>query len=254
MMETLPKQTVRWFIALVPLYLLFFLFLDQPVDRWARAAFSDTGVKSFGSFLSLLASGPYVTLALTLGFVAGIAGVIANQGKGRPWTAAVFYVCVSCAIGIVIGEGLKYLLARARPVELFDHGTYGFFFFSDEYNLNSTPSGHTIRIFSLMTALSVLFPRGRLLFLGLAALVGASRVVVTAHYPSDVLFGAFIGVFAALWACRLKGGAGEGVEGCQAEGQEMFPSGSASESQSGSAPPPGPQRTALRKQTTDEHG
>jgi membrane-associated phospholipid phosphatase len=35
-----------------------------------------------------------------------------------------------------------------------------------------------------------------------AALIGASRVVVTAHYASDVLFGAFIGIFSTLWTYR----------------------------------------------------
>ena len=29
-----------------------------------------------------------------------------------------------------------------------------------------------------------------------------ARVLVTDHYPSDVLFGAFIGIFTAIWAYR----------------------------------------------------
>ena len=36
----------------------------------------------------------------------------------------------------------------------------------------------------------------------LAVLIGVSRVVVTDHYPSDILFGAYIGVFSALWVNR----------------------------------------------------
>jgi len=65
--------------------------------------------------------------------------------------------------------------------------------------LNSTPSGHTLRAFSVKTALSLLFPRGRIVFLFVAVLAGVSRVVVTAHYPGDVLFGALIGIFSVLW-------------------------------------------------------
>ncbi|MBC8456791.1 MAG: phosphatase PAP2 family protein [Deltaproteobacteria bacterium] len=30
-------------------------------------------------------------------------------------------------------------------------------------------------------------------------MIGANRVIVTAHYPSDVLFGAFIEIFTAIW-------------------------------------------------------
>jgi membrane-associated phospholipid phosphatase len=35
--------------------------------------------------------------------------------------------------------------------------------------------------------------------MGAAVLIGMSRVAVTAHYPSDVVFGAFIGIFTAVW-------------------------------------------------------
>lgn len=204
MMDRLSKQTIVWLVGLVPLYLVFFLFLDRPIDRWVHVAVADTGVKSLGTALSYLSHGPFVAIALTLGFIAGIVGVGLNAGKNRPWTAGVFYVCISCAAAQMIGEGLKFVLARARPDLLFDSGAYGFYFFSDVHNLNSTPSGHTLRIFALMTALALLFPRRRYLFLVLAVLVSLSRVVVTAHYPSDVFFGAFIGIFAALWAFRLK--------------------------------------------------
>jgi len=44
--------------------------------------------------------------------------------------------------------------------------------------------------------------RFTVVFLSLATLIGVSRVAVTAHYPSDVLFGAFIGIFTALWAYK----------------------------------------------------
>jgi membrane-associated phospholipid phosphatase len=82
---------------------------------------------------------------------------------------------------------------------LFDHNLYGLHFFSSEWALNSSPSGHTIRAFSLLTALSMLYRRFTVVFIFIALLIGASRVAVTAHYPSDVLFGAFIGIFTAVW-------------------------------------------------------
>ena len=82
---------------------------------------------------------------------------------------------------------------------LFNHNLYGLHFFSSEWSLNSTPSGHSIRAFSLLTALSMLYRRFTIFFIFIALLIGASRVAVTAHYPSDVLFGAFIGIFTAVW-------------------------------------------------------
>ena len=87
----------------------------------------------------------------------------------------------------------------------FDQGLYGLHFFSTEWELNSSPSGHSIRAFALLTSLSLLFRRMTPLFISLAVLIGLSRVLVTAHYPSDVIFGAYIGVFIALWAFRFFG-------------------------------------------------
>ena len=85
---------------------------------------------------------------------------------------------------------------------LFEYDLYGLHFFSAEWALNSTPSGHTLRAFSLLTALSMLYRRFTILFISIAVLVGASRVAVTAHYPSDVIFGAFIGILTALWTYK----------------------------------------------------
>ena len=106
------------------------------------------------------------------------------------------------AIAVVIGDGLKYLLGRHRPTMLFEQNLYGLNFFSTEWALNSTPSGHTIRAFSILTALSMLYRRFAVVFISIAILIGVSRVVVTDHYPSDVVFGAFIGVFTALWVYK----------------------------------------------------
>jgi membrane-associated phospholipid phosphatase len=85
---------------------------------------------------------------------------------------------------------------------LFEHNLYGMHFFSSEWLLNSTPSGHSLRAFSVFTALSLLYRRFTVVFISVAVLIGASRVVVTAHYPSDVVFGAFIGIFTAAWTYK----------------------------------------------------
>ncbi len=203
-MNTLAKKTVVTFAGFVLLYVLFFLFFDRPIDQWVHTHFSDTWVSTLGTFVSSGGESPVVEIGLALCFVIGIIGVISNNGENQYWTSCLFYVCISCAVAIVIGEGLKVLLARYRPVMLFESGVYGLHFFSTKWALNSTPSGHTLRAFSIMTALSMLFPRGRILFLTIAVLVGISRIAVTAHYPSDVLFGAFIGIFSALWIYKLQ--------------------------------------------------
>lgn len=203
-MDKLPEKTVLTFVGFVLLYLLFFIFFDRPIDLWVHTHFADTWVNTLGTFISYLACSQVVKVGLALGFIVGIVGVISNGGKNQNWTSCLFFVCISCAVAIMIGEGLKIIMGRYRPVMLFEGGQYGLHFFSTKWALNSTPSGHTLRAFSIMTALSILFPRRYILFFTIAILVGISRVAVTAHYPSDVLFGAFIGIFSALWVYKLK--------------------------------------------------
>jgi len=181
------------------IYLVLFFFFDKPIDLWINDNWSGTGVSYWGNHISNLANGSYVRLGIALCL---ILIVICDFGLKRRWARFLLYICISGAIAIVIGDGLKYLLGRYRPIMLFEQNLYGLHFFSTEWALNSTPSGHTLRAFSFLTALSMLYRRFTVVFISIAILIGVSRVVVTAHYPSDVVFGAFIGVFTALWVYK----------------------------------------------------
>jgi undecaprenyl-diphosphatase len=53
----------------------------------------------------------------------------------------------------------------------------------------------------VLVAFGTLWPRARTILWIYALLIAASRVAVTAHYPSDVLAGALVGV-AGAWLVR----------------------------------------------------
>ncbi len=70
----------------------------------------------------------------------------------------------------------------------------------------SFPSGHAATAFAAATAIGVVCPRLRWPLIGLAALVGLSRVYLGVHYGLDVLAGAVLGILvglAAAWALKL---------------------------------------------------
>jgi membrane-associated phospholipid phosphatase len=198
-MEDLSKKTAIFAVIAIIIYLILYYFCDRAIDLWIHHNYSNSWLSQGGIYVSDLAYGVFIKIGLAICFVLII---IIDPDLKKRWTRHLLYVCVTAAIAIVIGEGCKYLLGRHRPIRLFTHNAYGFQFFAAKWELNSTPSGHTLRAFAILTALSLLYRRLAVVFMALAVLIGASRVVVTAHYPSDVVFGAFIGIFTAAWTYK----------------------------------------------------
>ena len=71
-----------------------------------------------------------------------------------------------------------------------------------EYATQSFPSAHTATAFGLALGLARLYPRGGRLFLFFAILAGAQRMVVQAHFFSDVVVGAGVGLGVAWYLQR----------------------------------------------------
>jgi undecaprenyl-diphosphatase len=90
---------------------------------------------------------------------------------------------------------LKHQIGRRRPSDL---GPFAYEPFSWEHQFSSFPSGHATTAFSVLVAFGALFPRLRPLLWTYAILIAISRVVISTHYPSDVMAGALVGGFGAL--------------------------------------------------------
>ena len=86
---------------------------------------------------------------------------------------------------------LKICMGRARPY-LLEEGISGFFFFSVKQSYLSFPSSHT----ALATCFSIALQRrysNYSIFL-YPILIGASRVLLFAHFASDILAGIVVGI------------------------------------------------------------
>lgn len=109
-------------------------------------------------------------------------------------------VCASALVGV-----LKVLIARLRPIFFVLAEQPEFNRFSDSWH--SMPSGHTTVTFAGLVMMGMLAPKYKPLTWTLAIIVGFSRIAIGAHWPTDVIVGAFIGMMVAdlvKWALLKK--------------------------------------------------
>ncbi len=178
---------------------------DAETVRWANRLSPDT-IWIFEKITHLGASG-YIfalTVCVTVGAILARGG-----GRGRKFDAAMgvlasraFYLFAVAAVSGLVSQALKHLFGRARPKLMEIVGPLHF----DPFSLNATfasfPSGHAVTAFAMAIAIGSMAPRWRWPLLGVAVLVGVSRVVIGAHYVSDVIAGAGLGYASAALARR----------------------------------------------------
>jgi undecaprenyl-diphosphatase len=148
---------------------------------------------------------------------------ITDLAKGGPWiaAAAVAYVgtqvwmmtasrppllmtisdyalalLASFVTGSVVLHVLKIFLGRRRPRDDVEHGLYGFRYFTWQLQYDSFPSGHAMTIFSVAVLASIIVPMLAPLWFAIALALALTRAMLIAHFLSDVLIGAALGIVA----------------------------------------------------------
>jgi len=102
------------------------------------------------------------------------------------------FLFLAIAVPGVLVTVVKGFIGRMRPSEL---GPFTYSPWSWQHKFASLPSGHTTAAFAAAFAIGALWPRARLPLWMFAAVIGMSRVVIQAHFVSDVVAAAFVGSF-----------------------------------------------------------
>ena len=108
------------------------------------------------------------------------------------------YLFLSVALSVTAGEVLKWIVGRGRPFVGGKANAFNFQHFNGSEAYSSLPSGHAITAFALAFAVSAVWPRARIAMLCYALIIAATRLVLLAHHPSDVVAGALVGVIGAM--------------------------------------------------------
>ena len=184
---------------------------DEPLARFMLARRDSDIVRFFAAITDFASGYLWYSVALTGLMVAYIRyrsqqlalSTAAFTARKRAW----IFMIVAMASSGITEVALKFVIGRDRPRFLLEDGGATFHPFRMNTGDSSFPSGHAQSITSAMLALALIYPPLRPLFFITAALVSASRVIIDAHYASDVLGGVWLAVAAVLyWRYRFEAG------------------------------------------------
>ncbi|AYG61187.1 phosphatase PAP2 family protein [Rhizobium jaguaris] len=177
-------------------FLVFDTPLGQAVKNLSPRLIAVAGaVTDIGRLASILA-------AIAVVFAVSLSVIRRRSPAHRRYRTAhliriVAYVSLSVVSTSIIVNLLKDAIGRARPLLYDQYGILGFEPFHGGFLFQSFPSAHSANVGALFVALALLFPRFRLLFVSVGLWLGASRIIIGVHYPSDVAAGLALGAWIA---------------------------------------------------------
>ncbi|SHM37891.1 phosphatase PAP2 family protein [Bradyrhizobium lablabi] len=109
------------------------------------------------------------------------------------------FLFVAVLFSILVGEVMKWVVGRGRPfVGGAEANVFNFSHFAGTPAYSSFPSGHSITATALAFAVAAVWPRARGVMIVYAVIIMATRLVLLAHHPSDVVAGALVSVICVL--------------------------------------------------------
>jgi membrane-associated phospholipid phosphatase len=199
-----PRNLAIFAVGAIGVFLLLMVTVDpvairgvEYLPRWIISAFDDiTDYGKSGWFLW-----PLGLLFLALSALPPILTPF-SQRVLAALMVRVGFLFTAIAVPSLFATIVKRMIGRARPLVggSLDPSLFSPFIWRVEYA--GMPSGHATTAFAVLVAFGTLWPRARTVLLIYALLIAVSRVVVTAHYPTDVLAGALVGIGGAVMVRR----------------------------------------------------
>jgi membrane-associated phospholipid phosphatase len=171
--------------------------IDLPIAIYCKHDLPPT-IKQLAEYIS--DSGNLLLVALVIAALIG-----KYRFKSDRLLRMFLFPAICSLLAGLVANILKPIFGRWRPKAYFEmDGAYGFEPFSGMgYIHASFPSGHSLSIMGMMAGFAICFPKWRIPCFLFAGIIGLSRVLLKAHYVSDVLGGLALGYIFAHCLQRL---------------------------------------------------
>ena len=168
---------------------LVFLFFDYSISKFFYNINSQT--KSLFETLTHFGDSLYFFVPTILIWV--VIKIIQNKNKIILTISDIsLFILFNILFSGIAVQIFKHILGRPRPPLFHSNNLTTLDIFNFDTRWHSFPSGHTATIFAFIFCLIFLFPKIKNILITIAIVIASTRVIVGAHYVSDIFGGALV--------------------------------------------------------------
>ncbi|MGH7844615.1 MAG: phosphatase PAP2 family protein, partial [Candidatus Binatia bacterium] len=194
-------KPISWPLGVGLLFLSFSFWTDTSVQFFLQPLRTEWGTRVMDGI-------SYYGRGWSLTFLGALLFLLGFLVRKKKWMDAGLLSLDALLISSLVVQLVKHLTGRPRP-RLLEHAFtfHGPYLRAGMEGFDSFPSGHAVTTFAIAAILARGYPRARYFLYGAATVVSFSRIYLGAHYLSDVVAGALLGILCGrlimLYAGRL---------------------------------------------------
>ena len=199
------RRAARHILLLAAFVGLAIIVLMYALDAWEIAQMPTRGTPALWWVRILTDFGKDENVLATLGVLLIAIAIAAPAMRGIQRSlllglgTRLQFIFFAVLFPILVGEVIKWVVGRGRPfVGGAEVNVFNFSHFAGTQAYSSFPSGHSITAAALAFAVAAVWPRARVPMIAFVVIIIATRLVLLAHHPSDVVAGALLGVVGAM--------------------------------------------------------
>ena len=182
------KDEIKVCIYLL-LGIIIFLFFDYSISK----IFYNINSQTKSLFETLTHFGDSLYFFISTIMIWAAIKIIQNKNKILLTISDIsIFIFLNILLSGIIVQIFKHLIGRPRPSLFHLNDLYSLDLFNFDSSWHSFPSGHTATIFACIFCLIFLFPKIKNILISIAMIVASTRVIVGAHYVSDIFAGTLV--------------------------------------------------------------